>query len=159
MTSSSEVAAVVTTSPEPTAPPEGVTDQPQVIGHFRVDVFTGGQWAEVDSFDSEDKAVKFAQRLVAVTRHELSRAVLAGVKIGDIPAIDTELGVFTKPPPEELEAQRQAEGEAAVAPPRYNPLKLMFYGAIGLIVMLVMNVFGDKLKKIGEFLFSNWLYS
>lgn len=145
----------------PSATPEQTAEQPQAIGVFRVDIFTGGQWAEVDSFDSEAKAISFAQRVVEVTRHEMSRAVLAGVKIGDIPGIDTELGVFTKPDPEVLAAKRAAEKGEAPAPPtrRYNPLKLIFYGAVGLIIMLVMNVFGDKLKKIGEFLFSNWLYS
>jgi hypothetical protein len=148
-------------APQPTATSEQTAEQPQATGVFRVDIFTGGRWAEVDNFDSEAKAISFAQRVVEVTRHEVSRAVLAGVKIGDIPGVDTEIGVFTKADQEALAAQSQAGESEAEAPPlrRYNLLKIMFYGAIGLVVMLVMNVFGDKLKKIWEFLFSNWLYS
>lgn len=165
MAANSDGAMIATQEHPASAPPsvasEAIAEQPQVTGVFRVDIFTGGRWIEVDSFNNEANAVSFAQRVVEVTRHEMSRAVLAGVKIGDIPGVDTELGVFTKPDPETLAAKRKAEdGEAeAPPPPRYNLLKFIFYGAVGLIIMLVMNAFGDKLKKIGEFLFSNWLYS
>jgi len=144
-------------SQSPTAPaPDG---QPTISGIYRVDVMTGAIWAEVDKFDDEAKALAYAKRIVEVTRHEFSRAVLCGVKIGDVPAEDTVLELFEKPSPEELAAGKSNETPPETPKEKPNILKLLMYGVGLLLVLLVISTFGDKLKKIWNYLIGSWVSS
>jgi len=107
-----------------------------------------------------------------VTRHEVSRVVLCGVKIGDVAIEDAIMEMFDKPDPRQVAAEKAAQEAAAAGETKANvidpadlpywrryPMQIAIYGVGGLLMFMVLVAFGDKFKKIWFHLMSAWIWS
>jgi hypothetical protein len=122
---------------------------------YKIEVFSAGVWAEVDRFSDDRAARIFAERLVRVTRHEVARIALVGVRVGDVAGVDTVLDIVQKPPPKQIEAEKRNTAKAAVEDFeqwRRRWRRLILYGGSAFLGLLVLYQFGDKLKKVAAFL-------
>jgi hypothetical protein len=150
-----ETAAVETPAAETPATKTADVDSASLAGTYRAEVFTAGLWIEVDRFSGEQAARIFAERLVRVTRHQVARIVLCGMRVGGVDGVDSVLDTFEKPPPEQLKAEKQETAEAiaeAAEAKRKRWRNLILYGGSAFIGLLVFAQFNDKLKKVAAYL-------